>query len=105
MLPDRYAPATRRRPRESRLGIRSSASGAHPMQPTRHPSILPILVLSGLVIVAAACSTSGGLGQVPTTPPTPAQSIESGPPDQTPAPSVSPSPTESGGPSTGASGS
>ena len=66
---------------------------------TDRRSILPILVLSGLAIVAAACSTSGGLGQVPTTPPTGAPSIESGPPDETPAPSVSPSPTESGGPS------
>lgn len=79
------------------------------MPHTHRRSILPILVLSALAIVAAACSTSGGLGQVPTTPPTGAPSIESGPPDETPAPSVSPSPTESGGPSTspstGASGS
>jgi germination protein M len=79
------------------------------MPHTNRRSFLPILVLSALAIVAAACSTSGGLGQVPTTPPTGAPSIESGPPDETPAPSVSPSPTESGGPSTspstGASGS
>jgi germination protein M len=79
------------------------------MPHTHRRSILPILVLSALAIVAAACSTSGGLGQVPTTPPTGAPSIESGPPDETPAPSVSPSPAESGGPSTspstGASGS
>jgi germination protein M len=79
------------------------------MPHTHRRSILPILVLSALAIVAAACSTSGGLGQVPTTPPTGAPSIESGPPDETPAPSLGPSPTESGGPSTspstGASGS
>lgn len=73
------------------------------MPHTNRRSIFPILVLSGLAIVAAACSTSGGLGQVPTTPPTGAPSIESGPPDETPTPSVSPSPTESGGPSTGPS--
>jgi hypothetical protein len=71
------------------------------MPHTHRRSILPIL--SGLAIVVVACSTSGGLGQVPTTPPTAAPSIESGPPDETPAPSVSPSPTESGGPSTGPS--
>jgi spore germination protein GerM len=69
-------------------------------QPTRHGSILRVLVLSGLVIATAGCSTSGGLGQVPTIRPTPAASIESGAPDETPASSVSPSPTESGGPST-----
>jgi germination protein M len=66
----------------------------------RHRSVLPILALAGLVLFSAACSTSGGLGAVPTTPLTPAPSIDSGPPDETPAPSISPSPTASVGPST-----
>ena len=69
------------------------------MPSTRHRSFLPTLLLSALVIATAACSTSGGLGPVATTPPTPAPSIDAGPPDETPAPSVSPSPTASGSPS------
>jgi germination protein M len=71
------------------------------MQPTRHRSLFPVLILSGVVLATAACSTSGGLGQVPTIPPTPSPSLDSGPPDETPAPSVSLSPTASTSPSSG----
>ncbi len=75
----------------------------------RHRSVLPVLAFVGLVLASAACSTSGSLGTVPTVPPTAAPSIDSGPPDETPAPSISPSPTASAGPSaspsSGASGS
>jgi germination protein M len=74
------------------------------MQSTRHRSLIPALVLTTLLMATAACSASGSLGQVPTTPPTPAPSIDSGPPDETPAPSVSPSPTGSAEPSTSPSG-
>jgi Sporulation and spore germination/Immunoglobulin-like domain of bacterial spore germination len=74
------------------------------MKSFRHSSLLA-LALSSIVIVAAACSTSGSLGAVPTVPPTAAPSVDAGPPDVTPAPSVSPSPTGSAGPSTGPAGS
>jgi germination protein M len=70
-------------------------------------AFLPRSVASLLVVAVLAttgCAGSGGLGQVPTTPPSTAPSIDSGPPDQTPAPSASPSPTGSSGPSTGPSG-
>jgi germination protein M len=73
------------------------------MQPNRHRSVLQILALSGIVVVSAACSTSGSLGTVPTVPPTAAPSIDAGPPDETPAPPSSPTPTPStpsGSPST-----
>jgi len=62
----------------------------------RHPSVL-VLVLAGIVLATAACATSGGLGAVPTTPPSAAPSIDAGPPDETPAPTASPSPTGSAG--------
>jgi sporulation and spore germination protein/immunoglobulin-like protein involved in spore germination len=75
------------------------------MKPTRHRSILLILALAGVVVATTACSSSGSLGQVPTTPPTPAPSIDQGPPDETPAPSVSPSPTGPAGPTSGPSSS
>jgi germination protein M len=74
------------------------------MQSARHRSLIPALALATLLLATAACSASGSLGQVPTTPPTPAPSIDSGPPDETPAPSVSPSPTGSAEPSTSPSG-
>lgn len=74
------------------------------MQSNRHRSIIPALALATLLLATAACSASGSLGQVPTIPPTPAPSIDSGPPDETPAPSVSPSPTGSAEPSTSPSG-
>jgi hypothetical protein len=61
------------------------------MQSIRHPSVILALGLSLLVLITSACSASGGLGQVPTTPPTPSASIDAGPPDETPAPSASPS--------------
>ena len=57
-----------------------------------------------LTLVSAACAASGGLGQVPSTPPSAAPSIDAGPSDETPAPSASPSSGSSGGPS-GPSGS
>jgi germination protein M len=67
----------------------------------RHPSILRILALSGMLIATTACSPSGGLGQVPTVPPTTAPSIQQGPSDE--APSASPSPSPSIDPSIGPS--
>jgi spore germination protein GerM len=70
------------------------------MQSNRHRSLILVLALVTLLLATAACSASGSLGQVPTTPPTPAPSIDSGPPDETPAASVSPSPTGSEEPST-----
>jgi germination protein M len=70
------------------------------MQANRHRSIFQVLVLAGVIVASAACSTSGSLGAVPTRPPTAAPSIDPGPPDETPAPSVSPSPTGSAVPST-----
>ena len=73
------------------------------MQIIRHQSVLGTLALAGLVLATAACSPSGGLGQVPTTPPTAAPSIDAGPPDETPAPSNSPSATPSTSPSGGPS--
>lgn len=73
------------------------------MNAIRHRSLLPALALAGLLVATAACSSSGGLGQVPTIPPTTAPSIDPGPPDETPAPSSSPSPSSE--PSTSPSGS
>ena len=74
------------------------------MKIIRHRSVVSTLAIASLVLVTAACSPSGGLGQVPTTPPTAAPSLDAGPPDETPAPSVSPSPTPSGSPSGSPSG-
>jgi len=78
------------------------------MQSNRHRSGLAALpavaiALVTVILATAACSSSGGLGQVPTTPPTSSPSIDAGPPDETAAPSASPSPTDSGEPSTGPS--
>lgn len=70
------------------------------MSVTRQRSIPLILAISlALVLVAAGCATSGGLGQVPSTPPTAAPSIDAGPSDETPAPSASPTTGASGSPS------
>jgi germination protein M len=73
------------------------------------PTIRPRSVLrsSALVVVSltlAACASSGGLGPVPSTPTTPQPSLESNPPDVTPAPST-PSATAvaSGSPGTSSS--
>ena len=69
------------------------------MNALRHRSLIPAVALSALLVATAACTSSGGLGQVPTVPPTLAPSLVPGPPDATPAPSNSPSP--SGQPSSG----
>src|SRR5690242_9576505 len=65
------------------------------MNAPRHRALLP--AIAGLLLVAAACTSSGGLGPVPTVPPTTAPSIEPGPSDETPSipPSPSASPTGS----------
>ena len=72
----------------------------------RHRLLVP--ALAGLLVVSAACTSSGGLGQVPTVPPTTAPSIQPGPSDETPSippsPSGSPSGSPSSSPSTPASG-
>ena len=73
------------------------------MKALRHRSPIPALALVGLLVATAACTSSGSLGQVPSVPPTAAPSIDSGPPDATPAPSTSPSP--SGQPSSAPAGS
>jgi hypothetical protein len=75
----------------------------------RHRPSLALTILSAtLLIVTAACSASGGLGPVPTTPPTSVPTIEPGPSDATPLPSATASPSlppasPSTGPSTGPS--
>lgn len=55
------------------------------------------LAVIGLIVATAACTSSGGLGPVPTPPVTPVPSVGPTPPDMTPGPSavptVSPSPT------------
>ena len=65
------------------------------MNAHRHRALLA--ALAGLLLIAAACTSSGGLGPVPTVPPTTAPSIEPGPSDETPSipPSPSASPTGS----------
>jgi germination protein M len=71
-----------------------------------HRSLLSLSILALVAVLATAgCATSGGLGQVPSTPPTAAPSVDGGPPDETPAPSANPTPSGSNGPSTGPSGS
>lgn len=64
-------------------------------------SLLPVLALSGLMIALAACSQSGGLGTVPSAPPTPVPSVDPGPPDMTPEPSPTATPTPSADPTGG----
>lgn len=64
------------------------------MTAPRHRFLIP--ALAGLLIIAAACTTSGGLGQVPTVAPTPTASVASGPSDETPSIPPSPSASPSG---------
>lgn len=56
----------------------------------RRPALLAAMTL---VVALAACSPSGGLGQVPSRAPTPAPSVDQGEPDLTAAPSSAPSPS------------
>lgn len=63
----------------------------------RHRVFLP--ALAGLLLIAAACTSSGGLGPVPTVPPTTAPSVQPGPSDETPSIPPSPTPSPSGSPS------
>ena len=76
------------------------------MNPPRPRALLP--ALAGLILIVAACTSSGGLGPVPTIPPTTAPSVEPGPSDETPSippsPSASPSGSASSSPSTPPSG-
>jgi len=67
------------------------------MNAPRHRTFIP--ALAGFLIIAAACTSSGGLGPVPTVPPTTAPSLEPGPSDETPSIAPSPSPSLSGVPS------
>src|SRR5262245_41096676 len=70
------------------------------MSVIRHSSLLPALAVSLVAVLATAgCAASGGLGQVPTTPPSAAPSIDAGPSDETPAPFASPTTGASGSPS------
>jgi hypothetical protein len=61
-----------------------------------------VLAFVGIVLASSACATSGGLGQVPSVPPTSAPSVDPTPPDETPAasPSDAPSASPSGSPAT-----
>lgn len=68
------------------------------MATIRHPLVIP--VLAGLLIAASACTSSGGLGPVPSVPPTDAPSVEPGPSDATPSIPPSPSASPSGSPAT-----
>jgi len=67
--------------------------------PRRHPKAI-LLTTIALAVGVAACSPSGGLGQVPSRAPTPAPSVDQGEPDLTAAPSatVLPSAGPSGSP-------
>ena len=67
------------------------------MNAPRHRTFIP--ALAGFLIIADACTSSGGLGPVPTVPPTAAPSLEPGPSDETPSIAPSPSPSPSGVPS------
>jgi germination protein M len=62
-----------------------------------------LLAAMTLVMGLAACSPSGGLGQVPSRAPTPAPSVDQGEPDITPAPSGGPSAGPGGSPDPSAS--
>lgn len=66
------------------------------MNAPRHRALIP--ALAGLLVIAAACTSSGGLGPVPTVPPTTAPSVEPGPSDETPSIAPSPSASSSGSP-------
>jgi hypothetical protein len=59
---------------------------------------LTVIATLGLALVLAACSSSGGLGPVPTAPVTPSPSTGSPPPDMTPGPSPTGTPEPSGTP-------
>ncbi|HET8784545.1 MAG TPA: GerMN domain-containing protein [Candidatus Limnocylindrales bacterium] len=67
------------------------------MNALRHRTF--ILISASFLIIAAACTSSGGLGPVPTVPPTTAPSIEPGPSDETPSIAPSPSASPTGAPS------
>ncbi len=56
-------------------------------------SLFPSLVLTGLLLATGACSPPGGAGQVPTSPQASTPSTDPGPPDETAAPALSPSPS------------
>jgi germination protein M len=65
---------------------------------TAHPSglrsrLLVGLALTGLIVATAACTSSGGLGPVPTPPITPVPSVGPSAPDLTPEPSAVPTPS------------
>jgi hypothetical protein len=65
----------------------------------RSPFSITLLIGLALTAVLAACSPSGGLGQVPSRAPTPAPSVGQGEPDLTAGPSVQPlSPAPDGSP-------
>jgi germination protein M len=57
----------------------------------RRPTLVALIALAVISIVAA-CSPTGGLGQVPSRAPTPAPSVDEGEPDFTPAPSATAQP-------------
>ena len=72
-------------------------SSVHPRRSPRRSRLLLGLALTGLIVATAGCSSSGGLGPVPTAPATPVASADPGPSDMTPDPSsvptASPSPS------------
>lgn len=65
------------------------------MNANPHRSLVTALALASLLAATAACTSSGGLGQVPTIPPTAVPSIDPGPSDETPAATIAPSPSTS----------
>lgn len=67
----------------------------------RRSQLLIGLALTGLLVATAACTSSGGLGPVPTPPVTPSPAVVPTPPDLTPGPSAVPtaSPTSPATPS------
>jgi sporulation and spore germination protein/immunoglobulin-like protein involved in spore germination len=67
------------------------------MNALRHRTF--ILISAGILMIAAACTTSGGLGPVPTVAPTSVPSLQPGPSDETPSIAPSPSTSPSGAPS------
>jgi germination protein M len=74
----------------------------HSVHPSsRRPRLLVVLAMTGLLVATAACTSSGGLGPVPTSPVTPSPSAAPTPPDLTPGPSTAPtaSPTSPATPS------
>jgi hypothetical protein len=67
------------------------------MNALRHRTF--ILISASILMIAAACTTSGGLGPVPTVAPTSVSSLQPGPSDETPSIAPSPSTSPSGAPS------